>query len=904
MTLIDWSETLARFPGDEPAALERVGGKGQTLMQLAQAGMPVPPGVIVTAECFAPWFSRLRETPEWAVLREAPPEHWSAQAEALKTRAVALASEQPDQLTSLLVALRARLREQGTTGLVAVRSSSPDEDLTGASFAGGYETSLGVRVDDDEAVVRALLRCFASSLDARVFHYKRVRGHDVFSPSIAVIVQRQLRSDVAGVGFSVNPVSNDHDEAVIDASWGLGEAVVAGRVTPDHFVVDTVSGAVLERAQGDKRVAIRLAPEGGTLEGEATANERAAPALTDEQLRELCGLMAQVEEQQGRPVDIEWAYEDGVLRLLQARPITTTVPLPPALMTAPGERRRLYADVSLSKGLTINAPLSPLGLDWMKDSFFGLIENFIGPVARDLPPDESILLFAGGRMYTNLSNQLLLQKPKAMAAGVRATDVLMAELFESIDRERYKAEKRPPWMRLGTLRVIPRALWRLRSFSWNLVRGYVAPARAHRGYVATLDAIERRVDDLESTSESLAGFRSSYLGDVARDLFSVLMPALLVGLGSFDRLIPRRWPDAERLRAALSRGYPGNVVVEMGVALHGLARALGSEALADPEGLARRVERRELAPGQQRAWDEFMARFGWRGPGEMDLASPRYADDPRLAIQQMAGMSLDDPATDPEDIHVRNVQARRAAYEEALRRSRWLRRWRLRRRWRTTQLFAGTRDTPKHVNVRFGYGLRRLALRRGEDLVRAGRLDAAAEVFDLELAELDRAAMDSELDLRARRRGRIGFLEQLRLQVRAFPAVIDSRGRILRPAPRGGDEVRGELRGMAVSSGHATGRVKLLCDARTGVVEPGEVVVAYTTDPGWTPLFANASAVLLEVGGVLQHGAVVARELGKPCVVGIDRLLTRLRDGQRVEVDGSAGVVRVLDGDEVGGPDS
>ncbi|MCB9751559.1 MAG: hypothetical protein H6713_16420 [Myxococcales bacterium] len=629
------STSVVAFPGDEPAALTRVGGKGLALMQLARAGLPVPPGAIVTAEWFAPWFARLRETPEWAALRGAPPERWAALTGALKTRADALA--RAEELRGLLDTLRARLRELDVGGLVAVRSSSPDEDLAGASFAGGYTTCLGVQVEDDAALADALRRCFVSSLDARVLHYKRARGLEVFAPSIAVVVQRQLASDVAGVGFSLNPVTNDHDELVIDASWGLGEAVVAGRVTPDHFVVDRLTGAALERQLGDKRSAIRLHAEGGTRERDATPEERAAPSLTDAQLRELCELIGDVEARLGRPVDIEWAYERGALRLLQARPITTHVPLPPALMTAPGERRRLYADASLSKGLTINAPLSPLGLDWMKESFYGLIENFIGPVARDLPPADAILLFAGGRMYTNLSNQLYLQKPRAMAAGVRATDVLMAELFEGIDRERYRATTRPPWLGLGALRVIPRALWRLRAFLWNLLRGLVAPARAHRRYVARLAEIERRLAALEGSTDSLAEYRARFLGHVARDMFSVLMPALIVGLAGFDRLIPRRWPDAARLRAALSRGYPGNVVVEMGAALHGLARALGREALADPR-------RWPDAPRGARSSPRSSARGTSSWPASAGAARPRWTSPARATPTIRASRSSRWPA--------------------------------------------------------------------------------------------------------------------------------------------------------------------------------------------------------------------------------------------------------------------
>ena len=276
----------------------------------------------------------------------------------------------------------------------------------------------------------------------------------------------------------------------------------------------------------------------------------------------------------------------------------------------------------------------------------------------------------------------------------------------------------------------------------------------------------------------------------------------------------------------------------------------------------------------------------------MDQVSPRYADDPDIALKQMSFMTGDDEGFDPEAAHKRHVEERRRAYEELMTRSGWLRRVLLRRVHRIIDLFAGTRDTPKHQIVLFNYALRKRALIEGKRLVREGRLDAAEDVFDLTSRDLESANLDPSLDLREVREERTRFLKILEAQVTEFPQVIDSRGRILRPAPR--EERPGELSGMAVSPGVVTGPVKVLRDPHEKPVHKGDVLVAYTTDPGWTPLFVNAAAVVLEVGGVLQHGAVIAREYGKPCVVGIDRVMTKLHDSQRVEVDGTAGVLRLL----------
>jgi len=290
-------------------------------------------------------------------------------------------------------------------------------------------------------------------------------------------------------------------------------------------------------------------------------------------------------------------------------------------------------------------------------------------------------------------------------------------------------------------------------------------------------------------------------------------------------------------------------------------------------------------------WDAFLRRFGCRGPHEMDVASPRYADDSTLALRPMSFMAVEG-GFDPEVAHQRYVEERRRAYEELLQCSGWLRRVLLRRTHRLIELFAGTRDTPKYHAVLLSYAIRKRALIEGKRLVKEGRLDAAEDVFDLTFRDLETAVLDPASDLRRLREERTRFTKRA-AHVTEFPQVIDSRGRILRPPQREGKP--GELTGMAVSPGTVTGPVKVLRNPRDKPVEKGDVLVAYTTDPGWTPLFVNASAIVLEVGGVLQHGAVIAREYGKPCVAGVDRVVSKLRDGQTVEVDGTAGVIRLLE---------
>ncbi len=852
---------------------------------MAEAGLCVPPGAVLTTDFFAPWVDTIQASSTWRAFCHAGPDAWSTLCDELKRLCLELVLAAKQRET--LEALRNQLPALGEGSLLAVRSSSPQEDLVSASFAGGYETRLGVRRQELE---QALRHCFASTFDERVFVYKRKHGFDVLSPSIAVVVQQQIGSEVAGVGFSLNPLTNDYDEAVIDANWGLGESVVAGLASPDHFVVDKVSNRLVQEKLGAKQVSIWLGRDGDTLEREGYRSTDLT--LGEARLGEVVEALCRIEELYGHPIDIEWAYAESQLYVLQARPITTYVPLPPEMLTKPGERRRLYVDAALSKGLTINEPISPLGLSWIEDVLYtGTMHRLFG--VYDFTPAGGLVFSAGSRFYMNLSNAMRLgMSPRAMSKSAAPTDALLAEILVNIDPKQHRAATRPPWLRLRLLLLIPKLLWALRWFFWNGLRAVLTPTRAHCVYQRKVEAFEADFTDNLDYDLPLGEFARTYTQSIWRAMFNVTMPALVAGLVSPDWVIPSQPKELRILGEKLKRGFTSDVVVEQGIALFRLAKQLDRSDFDDLRELTDRIEKRDMPARFLSDWDTFLRRFDCRGPLEMDVASPRYGDDPALALRQMSFMAVNDVRFDPEVAHLRNVEERRSAYEQLLRRSGWLRRVLLRRVHRLKELFGGTRDTPKHHAVVLTYAIRKRALIEGRRLVSEARLDAAEDVFDLTLDDLEAADLDPALDLRQLRAERTSFAKQLEAQVTEFPQVIDSRGRILRPPPRQGKP--DELVGMAASPGTATGPVKVLRNPRDKSIEKGEVLVAYTTDPGWTPLFVNAAAVVLEVGGVLQHGAVIAREYGKPCVAGVDRVVSKLRDGQRVEVDGTAGVIRLL----------
>src|SRR5258706_3405780 len=345
------------FPSQDASEITEVGGKGLSLILGSREGLPVPPGFILSVNFFAAWFETLKKSKAWDAFLKSNKNNLKKACNSVKKHALqlSLTKSQKEELAEAL-------NKYDEKTLWAVRSSSPEEDLEGSSFAGGYESILGVATRD---IKDALKKAFASSLDYRVAVYKKENGLDITDPKIAVIVQVQIASETAGVGFSLNPVTNNYDEAIFNSNFGLGETVVSGIVTPDTFTVNKTDLKIKEKLLGKKEHAIFLTPTGKKSEKKDSKENKFS--LSDSQVIELTKLIIRVENLYQKPIDIEWAYADNKLYLLQARPITTYIPLSSELITKPGEKKRLYVDMaSTIQGLY--QPISTSGT-----SFFTLI---------------------------------------------------------------------------------------------------------------------------------------------------------------------------------------------------------------------------------------------------------------------------------------------------------------------------------------------------------------------------------------------------------------------------------------------------------------------------------------------------------------------------------------------------
>jgi pyruvate,water dikinase len=485
--------------------------------------------------------------------------------------------------------------------------------------------------------------------------------------------------------------------------------------------------------------------------------------------------------------------------------------------------------------------------------------------------------------------------PDKLADAEESLDMVLAAILRNIDKEQYLAPEKDERLSAGNLlTTVPRGVWQARRY-------YVKTAQAlanvekfyHNQYEPKLEQFDREMrapvdyslpldEFIINTSEKLKDF-------VAEISYPLVMPYMYCA-GQLQKLAADESDEVKALADKLNLGSENDETVDMGIRLYHMAQMLPAADFADLDQLVTRLEERQLPANFLEAWDKFVEDYGFRAPSEMELANPRYGEEPRLALEQMSYMAGSDH--NPEEALGKNVAAREQAYEQLLtmfegRDLRNFKRW-----YEIMSMTDGVRNTPKYYLVLLGQSTRQRALYEGEQFVAQGRLDNAEDIFYLNLDEIKQSSADPAFDLRQAVAEKMPFYAKLG-QVNSFPAVIDSRGRIPQVKQPEGDP--NTLVGFGISRGVGTGRVKVLRTPREKPIEKGDVLVAYTTDPGWTPLFVNAEAIILEVGSMLQHGGVVAREYGKPCVSSIQGITNTLQDGQLVEVDGTTGVIRILE---------
>ncbi|MAT45551.1 MAG: hypothetical protein CL609_24745 [Anaerolineaceae bacterium] len=866
---------MVNFSSEESPSVKEVGSKAFSLIEMHNNGFPVPPGFVLTIYFFEPWMEIIKTRPEWKAVMNATEETLNQSTTALKTLCLSL-SFLPEQNEIIKNGLT--LLNYAPNSLFAVRSSSPEEDLEGASFAGEYETTLGV---SDNILEDAIRRSFASAFDERVFLYKIEHGVPTENPKIAVIVQQQIASDSAGVAFSVNPINNCYDEAVINANYGLGESVVSGVVEPDLFVVNKLNKQIMESKIGQKEVMFQLKPDGGVTEFKPDFNQDFS--ITPDQVNQITELLSKIEKIYQYPVDIEWAFSNEKLYLLQVRPITTYLPLPEEMITSPGEQKTLYADSTLIEQ-GIQKPLSVLGTD-----FLGYILNeMTRPMEGEVSGMDGGAFTAGGRYYLNLSQTLRMNGIVGPLAPGSIGDESILGILDHIDLGPY-LPKKPSRNEMvkklkGPIKMIPLilpALKALRNPDWIL-------KKYHQALPEQIQKIDQAINDklsLHQQAVELTAFLNFFFYKYGIPLIFAPQIAMM--------RIKKIFKDEENIKEhllGLGISLPGNKTAEMGAAMVELASMDTITSCSSVEEFMKKFEENKLHPEFLMKWKTFVTEFGSRCPREIDVATPRINESPALLYEQLKNMATENVLTF-ELAKQKREAAYKTLYQIALQKGERHANT-FKKLYNTWLTLGGYRETPKHYVIKIVDLYRKRVLRVAESFVKDGRLDDPNQIFDLTIKDIDYALTDLSLDLRSLAVERTALINKIN-RSHLVARVIDSRGKIFYPPRK--EAADGEFAGFPISPGIVQGRVKVFQTANEKKLLPGEILVTRATDPGWTPLFINAGGIILEIGGALQHGAVVAREYGIPCVSGVENATNYLKDGQLVEVDGINGIVRVLD---------
>ncbi|MGA6165018.1 rifamycin-inactivating phosphotransferase [Amycolatopsis magusensis] len=846
-----------------------VGGKGVHLGELSRIdGISVPDGFCVTTEAYREIVAAAPSIDEQLDrLSQVEPEDRAAiRALSAQVRDLIEGVELPGELEAAITGSLARLGD-GTA--CAVRSSATAEDLPTASFAGQQDSYLNIV--GPEAVLRHVRRCWASLFTERAVTYRLHNGFDHRDVRMAVVVQRMVFPDAAGILFTADPVTSNRKVATVEAGWGLGEALVSGLVNADvHTVRDD---QVVTTTIGTKARAILPLPEGGTRETPVEPERQARAALTEAQVRRLVRLGRRIEAYFGRPQDIEWCLAGDEFHIVQSRPITTLFPVP----ETGDEDNHVYISVGHQQMMT--DAMKPLGLS-------------VWQLTTPRPMHE-----AGGRLFVDVAPALATPAGREGIMGnAGRSDPLIRDALQTVlDRGDF-IPSRPDGEAPPAAGEAPAPL----ETDPAVVTELIARNRE------SVAALRREIQDL--SGPELLDFIMADFQELRRILFDrrshqAIMASMETTWWLNEHL--EEWLGEKNAADALTQSVPHNVTSEMGLALLDVADTIRPHAevvaflqrVTDDEGFLD-----ELAglPGGRAARDAirgYLDEYGMRCAGEIDITRPRWSEQPTMLVPAILGNIRNFGPGAGKRRFDQGLQEARRKEQEVLARLRTLpdgeaKAGETKRMIDRVRTFAGYREYPKYGMVSRYSVYKQALLQEADRLARAGTLRSREDLFFLRLQEFHEVVRTDQVDHELIRERREAFQTYETLTP---PRVLTSDGEAITGEYRRDDVPPGALAGLPVSAGTIEGRARVVVDMALAELEAGDILVTAYTDPSWTPLFVAISGLVTEVGGLMTHGAVIAREYGLPAVVGVEQATSLIRDGQRIRVDGTNGYVELLD---------
>lgn len=853
-----------------------VGGKGANLGELSRIeGIPVPDGFCISTEAFK---KIIEETPSINELLEQlsrlKVEHRDKISElSSEIRRVIEGIAIPEDIDEEITRILSRVGEKNA---YAIRSSATAEDLPTASFAGQQDTYLNIM--GKEAILSHISKCWASLFTERAVIYRIKNGFDHRKVHLSVVVQQMVFPEVSGIMFTSDPVTSNRKVSSIDASLGLGEALVSGLVNADNYKVR--DGKIIDKKISTKKMAIYALKDGGTKEQQIEPEMQNIQVLTDEHILQLESMGRKIQEHFGCPQDIEWCLAQDTFYIVQSRPITTLYPVP----EASDEENHVYLSVGHQQMMT--DPLKPLGMSLMELISFGHRFKAGGRLFVDVTP----MLTSPDSRKVLLNN---MEQHDPLTKDAVSTIIDRGDFIKSLQDDKEEQSSNKSNKSVSSVGSQPQI-----ESNPTMVSDLIKKSQT------SIQVLKQNIQS--KSGADLFDFILEDIGELKKILFDPQSTAVFMAAIDASSWINEKmnlWLGEKNAADTLSQSVPNNITSEMGLELMDVADVIRPypevidylQHVKDDNFL----EKLDKFHGGQETRDAilcYLNKHGMRCSGEIDITKPRFSEKPITLIPMILSNIKN---FEPNAGNLKFEQGRQEALEkeqELLERLKRLPDGEQKAKETKQNIdlirnFIGYREYPKYGMVNRYFVYKQALMKEAEQLVQKSVIHEKEDIFYLTLEELHEVVKTNKLDYEIinKRKDEHKLYEKL-----TPPRVITSDGEIITGKYKRENLPAGAIAGLAVSSGSFEGRARVILNMEEANLEEGDILVTSFTDPSWTPLFVSIKGLVTEVGGLMTHGAVIAREYGLPAVVGVENATKLIKDGQRIRVNGTDGYVEIL----------
>ena len=865
------------FQEIDKTKLAMVGGKGANLGELSRIeGIQVPEGFCVTTEAYKAIIENIKEfnslLDQLSLLKADNRE--GIREISAKIRNLIEEIDIPEDIDQEITSSLAQL---GENNAYAVRSSATAEDLPTASFAGQQDTYLNII--GKEAILRHIRKCWASLFTDRAVAYRIHNNFGHHKVHLSVVIQKMLFPEASGILFTADPINSNRKVTSIDASFGLGEALVSGLVNPDIYKVR--DGIIVDKKISAKKIAIYALKEGGTEEKNIENECQNKQTLSDEQILQLEQMGRKIEGYFGRPQDIEWCLSENKFFIVQSRPITILFPIPDV------QDGKNHVYMSFSHQQMMTDAMKPFGL-----SFF------------QLGIDDFPLIQAGGRLFIDLAHDLATPSGKKivlMAAG--KMDPLMHTAIKSIMKRKAFMQSLSRGKKAFSMGS--------GYFSWALPIKFIKVYR--RNDVATVQTLmsqnESSIRDMQQRIANLFGDELfAFIIEAHKQLKEAMyegMAVVFVGVYAISWINKKmeKWLGEKSAADSLSKSVANNVTSEMGLELLDVADVVRQYPAvmeyfkhANNENFFEDLATLEGGDAVSKSIQAYLEKYGMRCSGEIDITRSRFSEEPTALIPMiLSNINNFEPGAHNAIFEKGLLEAKQKEQDLLNRLEQLLggkqKAKKTREMISRLRNFVGYREFPKYLMVWYYWTIKKAIMQEAVKLVQKGVIREKEDIYYLSFEEFREVVRTNQLDysIIAKRKEEHEVFEKL-----TPPRIMTSEGEVVFGEYDTGNIPKGALAGIPASSGTVEGRARVIFRMEDAELEEGDILVTAFTDPSWTPVFVFLKGLVTEVGGMMTHGAVVAREYGLPTVVGVENATRMIKDGQRIRVNGAGGYVEIL----------